>query len=150
MGAPDGVVMADESGFPKKGQDSVGVARQYGGTLGKVENCQVGVFAAYASPHGYALVDQQLFLPELGFTQVYAARRTKCHVPKNLAFQTKPQLAGAMMRALFQEEGLPFRYVVADGLYRNRADFLAAVEACWGGPLWWQSRQTHAAGSTGR
>jgi SRSO17 transposase len=68
MGAPDGVVMVDESGFPTKGQDSVGVARQYGGTLGHVENCQVGVFAAYASPHGDALVDQQLFLPEPWFT----------------------------------------------------------------------------------
>jgi SRSO17 transposase len=52
MGAPDGVVMVDESGVPKKGKDSVGVARQYGGTLGTVENCQVGVFAAYASPPG--------------------------------------------------------------------------------------------------
>src|SRR5215831_936949 len=58
MGAPDGIVIVDESGFPKKGKDSVGVARQYCGTLGKVENCQVGVFAAYASPHGYALVAQ--------------------------------------------------------------------------------------------
>src|SRR5262245_52276287 len=74
MGAPDGVVIVDESGFPKKGKDSVGVARQYCGTLGKVENCQVGVFAAYASPHGYALVDQQLFLPEPWFTAAYAER----------------------------------------------------------------------------
>jgi SRSO17 transposase len=132
MGAPAGVVIVDESGFQKKGKDSVGVARQYCGTLGKVENCQVGVFAAYASPHGYALVDQQLFLPEPWFTEVYAERRTKCEVPKNLAFQTKPQLAGAMVRALFQEGVLPFKYVVADCLYGNSADFLAAVEACWG------------------
>jgi SRSO17 transposase len=132
MGAPDGVVMVDESGFPTKGQDSVGVARQYGGTLGKVENCQVGVFAAYASPHGYALVDQQLFLPEPWFTAAYAARRTTCQVPTNLAFQTKPQLAGAMVRTLFQEGVLPVKYVVADCLDGHRADFLAAVEACWG------------------
>jgi SRSO17 transposase len=132
MGAPDGVVIVDESGFPKKGKDSVGVARQYCGTLGKVENCQVGVFAAYASPHGYALVDKQLFLPEPWFTEAYEERRTKCQVPENLAFQTKPQLAGAMVRALFQEGVLPFRYVVADCLYGNSADFLAAVEACWG------------------
>jgi SRSO17 transposase len=132
MGAPAGVVIVDESGFQKKGKDSVGVARQYCGTLGKVENCQVGVFAAYASPHGYALVDQQLFLPEPWFTEVYAERRTKCQVPKNLAFQTKPQLAGTMVSALFQERVLPFKYVVADCLYGNSADFLAAVEACWG------------------
>jgi SRSO17 transposase len=132
MGAPDGVVIVDESGLPKKGKDSVGVARHYCGTLGKVAHCQVGVFAAYASPHGYALVDQQLFLPELWFTAAYAERRTKGQVPENLAFQTKPEWAGAMVRALFQEGGLPFKSVVADCLYGNSADFLAAVEACWG------------------
>ena len=132
MGTPDGVVIVDESGFPKKGKDSVGVARQYCGTLGNVENCQVGVFAAYASPHGYALVDQQLFLPEPWFTEDYAERCSKCEVPTNLAFQTKPQLAGAMVRTLFQEGVLPVKYVVADCLYGNSADFLAAVEACWG------------------
>ena len=64
MGEPDGVLMFDETGFVKKGKDSVGVARQYCGTLGKVENCQVGVFAGYASRQGYALVDKRLFLPE--------------------------------------------------------------------------------------
>jgi SRSO17 transposase len=56
--------MFDETGFVKKGQESVGVARQYCGTLGKVDNCQVGVFAGYASRHGYALVDKRLFVPE--------------------------------------------------------------------------------------
>ena len=75
MGDPDGVVIVDESGFAKKGQASVGVARQYGGTLGKVENCQVGVFAAYASQHGYALVDKRLFLPEPWLSDEYAPRR---------------------------------------------------------------------------
>jgi SRSO17 transposase len=68
MGTPEGVLMFDETGFVKKGTDSVGVARQYCGTLGKVENCQVGVFAGYASQHGYALVDKRLFLPEAWFT----------------------------------------------------------------------------------
>src|ERR671914_2057850 len=130
MGEPQGMIIFDESGFVKKGQDSVGVARQYCGTLGKVENCQVGVFAAYASSKGYALVDKRLFLPEPWFTAVYAERRTKCQVPENLAFQTKPELAGAMVRALFQEGVLPFKYVVADCLYGNGADFLAAVETC--------------------
>lgn len=66
LGDPHGVVIFDESGFPKKGKDSVGVARQYWGPLGKVENCQVGVFAAYASCQGYALLDKRLFLPEGG------------------------------------------------------------------------------------
>ena len=77
MGDPDGILMFDETGFVKKGQDSVGVARQYCGTLGKVENCQVGVFAGYASRHGYALVDKRLFLPEGWWTEAYAARRAK-------------------------------------------------------------------------
>src|SRR5919109_4315348 len=88
-GAPDGVVIGDESGFPKKVQDSVGVARQYCGALGNVENGRVGVCAAYAPPHGDALVDQQLFLPEPWFTEAYAKRRTTCQVPENRAFQTK-------------------------------------------------------------
>ena len=64
MGDPEGVLMFDESGFVKKGKESVGVARQYCGTLGKVDNSQVGVFAAYASRHGYGLVDTRLFMPE--------------------------------------------------------------------------------------
>jgi SRSO17 transposase len=81
LGEPDGVLMFDESGFVKKGNDSAGVARQYCGTLGKVENCQVGVFAGYASRQGYALVDQRLFLPDVWFGPAYATRRRKCQVP---------------------------------------------------------------------
>src|SRR5262245_65358327 len=93
MGEPDGVLIIDETGFAKKGQDSVGVARQYCGALGKVENCQVGVFAAYASREGYALVDKRLFLPEPWFSDVYQGRRTKCKVPDEVPWQSKPQLA---------------------------------------------------------
>src|SRR5919108_3253094 len=92
MGDPEGILMVDETGFSKKGKDSVGVARQYCGPLGKVENCQVGVFAGYASPQGYALVDKRLCLPEVWFTEAYAARRAKCRVPQELSFQSKPQL----------------------------------------------------------
>jgi SRSO17 transposase len=132
MGAPDGVLMFDETGFVKKGQDSVGVARQYCGTLGKVENCQVGVFAAYASRHGYALVDKRLFLPEVWFTDAYAARRTKCQVPDELRWQSKPQLAATMLQTMAQEGLLPFKYVVADCLYGNSPAFLDAVDACVG------------------
>jgi len=107
MGAPEGVLMFDESGFVKKGHDSVGVARQYCGTLGKVENCQVGVFAAYASRHGYALVDKRLFLPDVWFGDAYATRRTTCRVPQELTFQSKPQLAAAMLQAIVHEGLLP-------------------------------------------
>ena len=69
MGEPDGILMFDETGFVKKGTASVGVARQYCGTLGKVDNCQVGVFAAYASRQGYALVDNRLLLPQGWWTE---------------------------------------------------------------------------------
>jgi SRSO17 transposase len=132
MGEPDGVLIVDETGFPKKGQDSVGVARQYCGALGKVENCQVGVFAAYASRQGYALVDKRLFLPEPWFTAAYTPRRIQCAVPGRTTFQTKPQLAAAMVRAIHEAGVLPFRYLVADCLYGNSPDFWAACEACVG------------------
>src|SRR3989441_4778910 len=129
---PDGVLMFDETGFVKKGKDSVGVARQYCGTLGKVENCQVGVFAGYASRQGYALVDKRLFLPEVWWTDAYTARRAKCNVPEALTFQSKPQLAAAMLQAMVQEGLLPFKYIVADCLYGNSPDFLDAVDRCVG------------------
>ena len=132
MGDPDGVLMFDESGFVKKGTDSAGVARQYCGSLGQGENCQVGVFAAYASRHGYALVDKRLFLPEAWWTDAYAARRTKCNVPDTLGFQSKPQLAAVMLQAIAHEGLLPFKYLVADCLYGNSPDFLDAVERCVG------------------
>jgi SRSO17 transposase len=107
MGDPDGVLMFDESGFVKKGQDSVGGARQYCGALGKVEHCQVGVFAAYASRHGYALVDKRLFLPEAWWSDAYAARRARGNVPPELTLQSQPQLAAAMVQAIVQAGLLP-------------------------------------------
>ena len=132
MGDAAGVVRFDETGFVKKGQESVGVARQYCGTLGKVEHCQVGVFAGYASRHGYTLVDQRLFLPEVWLTDAYAARRLTCQVPPELTLQSKPQLAAAMLQAIVRDGLLPFTYVVADCLYGNSPTFLDAVDACVG------------------
>jgi SRSO17 transposase len=87
--------------------DSAGVARQYCGTLGKVENCQVGVFAEYVSRHGYALVDKRLFLPEAWFTDAYAAQRPRCRLPTELTCQSKPQLAAAMLQHIVREGLLP-------------------------------------------
>ena len=72
LGDPNGVLIFDETGFVKKGDDSIGVGRQYCGTIGKVENCQVGVFASYASPQGYALIDKKLFIPYLSNAPVSA------------------------------------------------------------------------------
>jgi SRSO17 transposase len=132
LGDPQGILMFDETGFVKKGQESVGVARQYCGTIGKVENCQVGVFAGYASRRGYALVDKRLFLPEVWWTEAYTARRARCKVPETLTLQSKPQLAAAMLQAIAQEGLLPFQYVVADSVYGNSPAFLEAVDACVG------------------
>jgi SRSO17 transposase len=132
MGDPQGVLMVDESGFVKKGKESVGVARQYCGTLGKVDNSQVGVFAAYASRHGYALVDKRLFMPEQWFSDAYAARRHKCQGPEEVTFHTKPQMAADMVKTIWNEGRLPFRYLVADCLYGNSPAFLDAIDACVG------------------
>ncbi|MGD0231530.1 MAG: transposase, partial [Syntrophorhabdales bacterium] len=114
MGDPDGALIFDESGFVKKGNDSAGVARQYCGTIGKVENCQVGVFASYASRHGYGLLGSRLFVPEKWFTDEYAERRTKCKFPEDLEFKTKPQLAVELLKEIVKDGQVPFRFVVAD------------------------------------
>lgn len=129
MGDSNGVVIFDETGFVKKGDDSVGVAKQYCGTLGKVDNCQVGVFAAYASRHGYALLDKRLYIPEKWFTKDYAARRKKCDAPEDLEFKTKPQLAVEMLHGLQNGDVFPFKYVVADSIYGNSPEFIEAVES---------------------
>ena len=127
MGDTNGVLIFDESGFPKKGNDSVGVSKQYCGTLGKVDNCQVGVFAAYASSQGYALLDKRLFIPEKWFNDDYADRRKKCKVPEELGFKTKPQLAIDMLDEIQKEDMVPFKYIVADSIYGNSPEFIDAV-----------------------
>ena len=132
LGDPNGVLIFDETGFPKKGDDSAGVSKQYCGTLGKVENCQVGVFAAYASRHGYSLLDARLFIPEKWFTDEYAEKRIKCNFPQELEFKTKPQLAVEMFQELENQESIPFKYVAADTIYGNSPDFIEAVENCVG------------------
>jgi SRSO17 transposase len=91
LGEPGGVLVVDETGFLKKGGKSAGVQRQYSGTAGRIENCQVGVFLAYASGKGRALVDRELYLPKEWASD--PARRTEAHVPERVGFQTKPQLA---------------------------------------------------------
>ncbi len=136
LGEPDGVLMFDASGFVKKGNDSAGVARPYGGTLGKVEHGPVGVLAGYASRQGDALVDKRLLLPEVWCTEAYAARQARCQVPAAVTLRTKPQLAAAMVHHSVHEGLLPCKYVVADGLYGKSPDFLDAVDACGGVTTW--------------
>jgi SRSO17 transposase len=131
IGHPDGAIIFDESGFAKKGDDSIGVARQYSGNLGKVDNCQVGVFAAYTSPYGYSLIDKRLYIPEKWFSDDYSERREKCLLPPEIKFQTKPQLAAEILRSIAEQKQLPFRYVLADSVYAN-SDFIEAVESLIG------------------
>jgi SRSO17 transposase len=132
LGDAEGVLIVDESGFVKKGNDSAGVARQYCGNVGKVENCQVGVFAAYASRHGYCILDNRLFIPEKWFGDDYADRRRKCKFPEDLFFSTKPQLAVEMLEGIVRENVISFRYLVADTIYGSSPEFLEAVEKITG------------------
>ena len=114
LGCAAGVVVVDETGFLKKGEKSAGVQRQYSGTAGRIENCQVGVFLAYAGAKGRVLLDRELYLP-----QVWAddwERRREAGVPESVRFRTKPQLAQLMLgRAL--EAGVPFVWFTGDEVY---------------------------------
>jgi SRSO17 transposase len=127
LGEEDGVWIADGSGFPKKGEHSVGVARQWCGQLGKVENCQVGVFAAYASRKGYTLLDRRLYLPEQWFDEDHQERWKKCEIPNGTLFRTKPELALEMLEAAVAEGTLDFRWVACDEAYGKDEAFLDGV-----------------------
>ena len=109
-----GVLIVDETGFLKKGNKSVGVARQYTGTAGKRENCQVGVFLCYSSKEGAAFVDRALYLPEEWTDD--PRRLSEAGVPEGVGFATKGELATEMLRRAF-EAGVPARWVVADTVY---------------------------------
>jgi len=132
MGDSNGILIFDESGFVKKGNDSAGVAKQYCGNLGKVDNCQVGVFAAYASPSGYALLDKRLFIPEKWFDEDYEERKIKCKIPEDVEYKTKPQLAVEMLQNFQKQKVIPFKYVLADSLYGNSPGFIDVIEKCEG------------------
>jgi SRSO17 transposase len=114
LGDPPGVLVLDETGFLKKGAHSAGVARQYSGTAGKVENCQIGVFLSYASPLGHALLDRELYLPKAWTDD--AERCRQAGIPTDRPFATKPQLARQMLtRAL--AAGVPAQWVTGDSVY---------------------------------
>lgn len=110
----DAVLVVDETGFLKQGRSSCGVARQYTGSVGKITNCQIGVFATYASRHGHAFIDRALYLPK-----VWAGdheRLKVAHVPDGIGFATKPALALAMIQRAIQAD-MPFAWVAADSVY---------------------------------
>jgi SRSO17 transposase len=127
LGEADGVWIVDGSGFPKKGKHSAGVARQWCGQLGKVENCQVGVFAAYASRKGYTLLDRRLYLPEGWFDKDHQMLWKECGIPDDMSFKTKPALALEMLEAVMAEGTLDFRWVACDEAYGKDPTFLDGV-----------------------
>ena len=127
LGDPLGVVIVDGSGFPKQGQDSVGVARQYCGAVGKVTNSQEGVFLVYVSQHGNAFLDARLYLHESWFADAARKRWQRCAIPNDLSFQTEPNLALDMLRQLAARQIVPFRWIVADAHFGEVPAFLDDV-----------------------
>lgn len=109
LGEGDGVMIVDGSGFPKKGDHSAGVQPQYCGALGKIANCQQGVFVVYASRSGHTFLDRRLYLPREWFDEAHASKRKKCGVPKKLKFKTEPQLGLEMLASLVEQDRVPFR-----------------------------------------
>ena len=140
LGEKDGVWITDGSGFPKKGEHSVGVGRQWCGQLGKVANCQVGVFGAYASRKGYTLLDRRLYLLEEWFGEDHRGRWEKCGIPDDTVFKTKPELALEMLKAVVAEGTLDFRWVAGDEAYGRDTAFLDGVASL---DLWYFAELPH-------
>jgi len=124
LAAPDGMLTVDSCEFPKKGTESVGVARQYCGARGKVENCQSGVFVGYTSDKGYGLVASRLYMPERWFAAAYRERREYNHVPADLGFQTKPQIARVLLDRLAQTQRFPATWLGCDAVFGSDWAFL--------------------------
>jgi SRSO17 transposase len=123
---PGAVLIVDETGFLKKGTKSVGVARQYAGTAGRIENCQIGVFLAYAGAHGHAFLDRALYLPQAWAND--PDRRQAAGVPEAVRFATKGELARAMLDRAFTA-GVPAAWVTGDEPYGNDGKLRRWLEA---------------------
>ncbi|RLG32041.1 IS701 family transposase [Methanosarcinales archaeon] len=141
LGEEDGVFILDGSDFSKQGNKSVGVKRQYCGELGKVANCQAGVFLGYASRQGYTLLDRRLYLPEEWVKdEAYAERREKCGVPEDIEFKTKPQLGWEMIRAVHEAGTLRGRWLACDEAFGRDTGFLDKVGEI---DLWYYAEVPH-------
>lgn len=127
LGAPGGVLVLDDTGFPKKGIHSAGVARQYSGTLGRVDNCQVGVFLGYASAYGHTLVDRRLYLAQSWLADPVKRSSPRAAVPADVGFATKLELAAEMLRAAIGHGNLPCQWVTADAAYGESHDLRSLV-----------------------
>jgi len=129
LGDSQGVLIVDGSGFPKQGDHSAGVARQYCGALGKIANCQEGAFAVYVSPHGYTFVDARLYLHADWFDTAHRRRWQACGIPKDTPFHTEPELALEMIQDLVERAVLPFQWVTCDEHFGQNPAFLDALAA---------------------
>jgi len=129
LGAADGVALIDESSAVKQGTESVGVAAQYCGSVGKIANGQVGVYLGYASRKGYSLIAGQLFMPEKWFEEEHAVQRQACGVPEDLVFKTKPEIGLELLKNALQRDNLSFSWVAADALYGDSPAFRDGVAA---------------------
>jgi SRSO17 transposase len=126
LGDPDGVLIIDDTGFLKKGVKSAGVARQYSGTAGRIENCQIGVFLAYRSARGHALIDRQLYLPA-----AWTEDRDRCQaagIPDEVGFATKTEMARQMLARVFAA-GVPAAWVTMDEAYGQSKSLRVWLEA---------------------
>jgi SRSO17 transposase len=127
LGDPEAVLVIDETGFLKKGRHSAGVARQYSGTAGRIENCQIGVFLAYASRHGQTLLDRELYLPK-----EWTDDRDRCRqagIPEDRCLATKPQLARQMLARAFAT-GMSAKWVTGDSVYGDDRRLRLWLESC--------------------
>ncbi|MDQ2651415.1 MAG: IS701 family transposase [Chloroflexota bacterium] len=125
LGDPEAVLVMDETGFLKKGTKSAGVARQYSGTAGRIENSQIGVFLAYASPQGQAFLDRALYLPKAWAED--AERRDVAGIPPEVGFATKGDLAQMMLARAFAAD-VPAAWVTGDEIYGNDGDLRRWLE----------------------
>ena len=131
LGDEDGVLVVDETGFLKQGKMSCGVKRQYSGTAGRIENCQIGVFLTYASEKGHAPIDRRLYIPEDWFSDPERCR--KAGIPETVVFQTKPRMALEMIQ-MATAAGVPYRWVTGDcvyGDYRTIRLWLEEAHKCY-------------------
>lgn len=123
----NGMITIDESGNRKKGSNSIGVASQYCGSIGKVDNAQVGVYLGYSSHKGYGLISSRIFMPEKWFTEDYKAKRDACLVPSDATFKTKPQIAIELLHEIKKSGYFQAKWIGVDSLYGNNRNFLNSI-----------------------
>lgn len=128
IGAGAGMLSVDDTSFVKKGKHSVGVKRQYCGRLGKTENCQSGVFLAYAGDKGYGLVDYELYIPQEWFSDEFRQLREACHIPEGRTFSTKNDIARHMINQVLESGQFQVQWVGCDAAYGNDHAFLDGLE----------------------